>query len=623
MLTLFKKLFGKSEPQHGTPVSTPVHHHEPVAVMPSVEMAHLSLTAIIERLPEDLKPMVVGTPAPEATVGLPVATIMKQLPTGAVKMSFATLHRQAPPGVFAILPQGEKRMVDVPLGEVFRHVSPSALKRRPDQRPAYVPDSSYDLFGNSENPFEISAPREDAGGPNVLDLSAEAAEPPRRTTLPFPRAAAAPAAGGKSLAPPPGGFNVGPTASAPKPAAPKSDLPPLVLPLEPLLASWPEELKHELAALAVSATVSLPADQITAGLARGKVAFTWGELRGWIEPPCQSPGPIADHTTLILPLKVVAPAFLAATKRPKAERKAFEAENLPSLFSDGRPPAPAEAPVPVEAEAPAPVVEAPAIEAAPEPAPEPPKVLKMDFQLAPATPPPAVEEPPAQETPAPEEQPPVAETAPTLELVEPAEEAPTLSLVPEPEPEPAAEAEADSQVIPFPAAPEEPVLAGEESAPVFQAPEPAITEVPPASPAPVTAGPEVLPATVGEIFGLPDKVDWTPAELVSHVVYLPGISGAVVSLQEGLLVAHSLPGDVKGEVVAAFLPQIFARLNQYAGEMKLGEVDDLLFTTRGAPCQIYRIGYVYFAVLGKPGEPLPWHELRLIADNLAQQTHQS
>ena len=78
---------------------------------------------------------------------------------------------------------------------------------------------------------------------------------------------------------------------------------------------------------------------------------------------------------------------------------------------------------------------------------------------------------------------------------------------------------------------------------------------------------------------------------------------------------------MKSEVVAAFLPQIFARLNQYAGEMRLGDVDDLLFTTHGAHCQIYRLGYIYFAVLGKAGESLPWHELRLITEELARQTH--
>ena len=100
------------------------------------------------------------------------------------------------------------------------------------------------------------------------------------------------------------------------------------------------------------------------------------------------------------------------------------------------------------------------------------------------------------------------------------------------------------------------------------------------------------------------------------------MAGAIVALQEGLQVATAMPEGVKGEVVAAFLPQIFARLNQYAGEMKMGEVDDLLFTTHGAHCQVYRLGFVYFAILGQPGAALPWHELRLISAELGRQTHQ-
>ena len=127
-----------------------------------------------------------------------------------------------------------------------------------------------------------------------------------------------------------------------------------------------------------------------------------------------------------------------------------------------------------------------------------------------------------------------------------------------------------------------------------------------------------MPQTVGEIFGQPDKTEWKPAEIVENIVRLPQIAGAIVALQEGLVVAHHLPEGMKGEVVAAFLPQIFARLNQYASEMKLGELDDLLFSTHGAHMQIFRLGYVFFAVLGKPGEALPWHELNLISQELAR-----
>jgi predicted regulator of Ras-like GTPase activity (Roadblock/LC7/MglB family) len=191
-------------------------------------------------------------------------------------------------------------------------------------------------------------------------------------------------------------------------------------------------------------------------------------------------------------------------------------------------------------------------------------------------------------------------------------------------PAPAAAPTPASKAIPAPAA--EPVAAPAAVVAAVEAPAAAAPVVAEPAPVPTPAAPAPAPAktapqTVGEIFGNTKKQSWTPAEIVAGLVKLPGVAGAIVALQEGLPVAASLPEGVKSEVVAAFLPQIFARLNLYAGEMKLGDVDDLLFTTHGAHCQIYRLGYVYFAVLGKAGEALPWHELHLITEELARHTH--
>src|SRR4051794_37126156 len=66
----------------------------------TVETAQLSLAAILERFPDELKPTIEKMPGLEITVALPVPTILKQLPLGAVKMSLASMHRQAPQGVF-------------------------------------------------------------------------------------------------------------------------------------------------------------------------------------------------------------------------------------------------------------------------------------------------------------------------------------------------------------------------------------------------------------------------------------------------------------------------------------------------------------------------------------------
>lgn len=525
MLSIFKKLFGKSESVAIAPVPEPVPQ-QPVTPMPAVEVAHLALAAIVDRFPEELKPTVLRVPDAAATVALPLPTILKQLPAANVKMSLASLHRQAP-GVFQPLAPGDKRMIDVPLAEVFRHVRPHMLKRRPDQRPFVLPENTISLFGDPKNPRALAptAVEEEPPEPTVLDLTPEmprvlkmdaglrehfnktaersmlvATAPPAAPEFKLTAPSDAP----RVIAPPPE-FNGADSAnhSPAVPFPPPTNGHSLTLKLTPLAESWPEEIRAEVAALDPATTVALSAGDVSAGLAKGRVAFSWGQIRASLEPQPSSPTAAAEDTALVLPLKIVAPAFLASNSKPAAERKRqFVDESIPALFNNGSTPTVADI---------------------------------------------------------------LAESA-------------------------------EASVIPSTESTEsvEPVAKHD---------------------------PNRAPSSVGELFGLPHKHEWTPAEIVAHLVRLPGIAGAVVGLQEGLQVATSMPDGVKGEVVAAFLPQIFARLNQYAGEMKLGEVDDLLFTTHGAHCQIYRLGYIYFAVLGKPGETLPWHELRLIAAELMRQTN--
>ena len=531
MLTLFKKLFGKSESKAVAPVAAVPA--APSTPMPTIEVAHLSLAAITARFPEEIMPLLVKEPDTSVTVALPLPTILKQLPTGCVKMSLGTLQRQAH-GLIKPLPPGDKRTVDVPLIEIFRHVRLSSLRRRLDQRPVMVPEIGFNLFGDAANPYAVS-PDDHLEQTQVLDLSPNGEpEPQPRADGPrvlkmddglrehFGSAAAARslASASEQSATAPRGLAPAAEISAPKAVAPapvaKPTGPTLALKVGPLAATWPDEIRTEVGALDPETVVTLPADEVSSGLGKGRVSFSWAQIHAWLEPAAP-PTQAAGSTVLLLPLKIVAPAFLSSNNKPTTERKSFAMDaSIPALFSDSRPP---------EA------------------------------------------------------------------VIEPE--------VPVAEPEVQAEAHTEAEVIAEPEAHEE-----------HNAPEAAIAH-----------DPHTLPETVGEIFGQPHKQNWTPSEIVTGTVTLPGVAGAIVALQEGLQVAASLPEGVKSDVIAAFLPQIFARLNQYSSEMKLGDVDDLLFTTHGAHCQIYRLGYVYLAVLGKPGESLPWHELRLISEELARQTH--
>ena len=537
MLKFISNLFRKTDV---APIPLAVHGNshftgEAPPIVPTVEIAHLSLAAILSKFPADLRGCVQQLPDAAVTVTLPVPTILKQLPSCSVKMSLASLYRQAPAGIFKPGPPEEKRMVEVPLPEIFKRVRPDLLKRRQDQRPCAVPEG-YNLFGNKENPHAVALTLPEAPEPPrpapVVDFGIEDTG---KMEAPAPEVDDAPVAAAVPLAPPADmAASVAPVpalkmaAPAPAPAAKSSPAkaekpqpaasvaskpegPALVLPIGELAGQWPELIQAEVGAMNGS-TVSLPNGEVTAGLAKGRVTFKWGRLREWITPPPPGASGADMDTDLALPLRVVAPAFLKLSKGGAETRKRVDVgEEIPMLFHG------ADAPVSAPAQ----------------PAPKPVATPK----------PVAVAEPAPVESPAAPEPAPVAESAP----------------------------------------------------------------------APAARVQTTLPKTIGDLFGQPGKANWSPVEIVENVAKLPGVSGAVIAMQEGLLVAQRLPEQMNGEAFAAFLPQIFARLNQYAGEMKLGEVNALTIHSEGLPCQMFRHGEILFAALGRDGEPLPSEALSLCA----------
>jgi len=100
-----------------------------------------------------------------------------------------------------------------------------------------------------------------------------------------------------------------------------------------------------------------------------------------------------------------------------------------------------------------------------------------------------------------------------------------------------------------------------------------------------------------------------PKEVVARAAALPGVAGAVVALPDGLRVASEVPADLNADTLAAFLPQIFERVNQSTRELRMGPLNNLSFTVGGVPWKIFRISSVYFAAFGRPGEQLPTAQL--------------
>ena len=90
----------------------------------------------------------------------------------------------------------------------------------------------------------------------------------------------------------------------------------------------------------------------------------------------------------------------------------------------------------------------------------------------------------------------------------------------------------------------------------------------------------------------------------------------MVALEEGLVIAQKLPAGFSADTFAAFMPQIFGRLEKYTAEMQLGAATEITIQSEHGPCHIARRGKLYFGTLGRPGEKLP-DSLGNLANQLA------
>ena len=480
--------------------------------MASANEIELPLEPIVTALPMDLRAKLMSVPAPEATIRLPVELVMSQLAFGAVKISFGEL-RQFAPEIFANTGgELDKQPVSLPLGEILARLNPALLARRQTKKVEVAEELAGPFAGRGTGvtfttqplkapiaippPVPAPAPLPSIAftppAPRQVAPSPAAPPPPMppRATTPFPTSAP---------------LSVTPTSHANGPALPPSrqfsePVPPTIFAsLSDLSENWPEELRNEISRSPLAdASVPLAGNIIELGLKRGRVAMTWKQLRTLAQP--SSTASANDNLELELPLKVIAPLFLAAKKNlQKAQPKVSVSPEIPDLFFGF--PQPSAPPVPVV---------------------------------------PALPRPPEQKN-------------------------------------------ADTNFY----------VRGEKG------------EAPQADEAALRRGEN--PQT--------DFLNWQahPKEVVLRAAQLPGVAGAVVALPDGLRVASQVPADLNADMLAAFLPQIFERVNQSTRELRMGALNNVSFTVGNVPWNIFRVNSVYFAAFGRAGEGLPLAQLAALA----------
>jgi predicted regulator of Ras-like GTPase activity (Roadblock/LC7/MglB family) len=107
-----------------------------------------------------------------------------------------------------------------------------------------------------------------------------------------------------------------------------------------------------------------------------------------------------------------------------------------------------------------------------------------------------------------------------------------------------------------------------------------------------------------------------PDKIIEYIFRLPGISGVLVSTEDGLVVGAKLPSGPAAESLAAFTPQLHQRVAQYTSEIGLGDAGHLTVAVQDRLLMILKIKNGYLVALGRPGESLPDSQIKSFVASL-------
>ncbi|HEX4646757.1 MAG TPA: hypothetical protein VH598_14225, partial [Verrucomicrobiae bacterium] len=320
---------------------------------PNTALISLPLKLIIGQLQGNLRSRVRIVNAEGVEINIPIQKIFPQLSRGAVKFPFGELRQMSPPGAFAPENDLDRSMVQLPLPEIIARINPALLSRRSTQRKVKVPVDVSDPFGPQGEGLKFAVAGKAEARKVVLPPSEPAPQPvapaePIRPVKPgksttsdtsftpiSPITPIAPAAKAQTPAPSPGArafaFPVTPAktgntsqfakppAAPPQPAAPHSlnGKSVISVSLAELAEAWPEAVCREIFQLRLTnANVNLPVEVVGIGLKQGKLVFPWRLVKSWLTPPPANAGPsVNDGALLDLPLKLIAPLFMASQRK--------------------------------------------------------------------------------------------------------------------------------------------------------------------------------------------------------------------------------------------------------------------------------------------------------------------
>jgi predicted regulator of Ras-like GTPase activity (Roadblock/LC7/MglB family) len=540
------------------PVSTQPMTTESIAPVSGNGTVRVALAAIAATLPQAISHKVPANP--DQFVTIPVDKVLAQLQYGQVVMTAAEL-RECSPEYFAALAGHDDLPITLPLGDIIKQLTPDKFARR-QQRRVEVPREVGPVFAANGQGLSIA---KSAPAPAAPAAPAYRAQPTVTSTSAQP--APAPAHASAPVAPASGSkISMSPSALASLKAAAAG-------PTTPRPAAATASTPAPAPARGITPAPATPASAPPPKKILPLAAKPVGNLAVPLASVCpewpqevrtQLTDVDVDQHQILVPLELLEPAM-------KSGRVLFTWEEVASWLK------------PLLTNPPTPKVGEMAVEL-------PLKIIAPLFM--------------GSQRVATQKRVDVDETIPDIFNggAAPANGSGQGASVPQTSPAPR---------MPAPAARPEPASSG--AGPVTRM---ASAPAPVTASAPAPTNPEVA---VEQVIGSTDS-RLGAKEIVANAAKLPGVSGALLVLSDGLLVTSNTPPAIKAETIAAFIPQMFGRMNQYTKELALGSLQQLTLGVEGAQWHVVKCPNIYFAVLGKHGDTLPLNLLAQIAAELSSQS---
>lgn len=587
-----------SDPAPGSSGHSPSNNNNTTLSQPSSpsqnpEQIGIPLAAVVNALPMDLKAKLIETPSPEKMIFLQVETAINQLAFGAVKITFGEL-RQLAPGTFVNGANSlyDNRQINLPLNEILTRINPALLARRPAVQKVEVAEDIAGPFGGHGRGVTFTA--------HPLKASASSAATPARSgapVLPTP-----PVRQTKPVSPvnfaPPAAPPAAPAAPAPAPSpAPPA---PTSLPKSEPIAFSPRQA----APMVAPVPFAEPSKPVLNGNNGNGNGNGKGNGSPTLPPFKFTAAPVPPPAAPVPPLEAQ-PTF-SVTLKELAEN--WPNEIIGEIFQAGL--ANVSVPLPLGLV---------------EPGLKRGRVTMTWKDLR------RLINPNSPASPGDD-----LELSLALKVIAPAFLAAQKKLLARSQPKIAVSEEIPNLFFGFP----QPETAAPPAPPAFR-PNPlpptrnplAETSIPAANNPQNPNSQKVADTNLFSLNGAASddsnlfqrtpvpatdflSRQMQPKDVVEQALALPGVAGAVVALADGLRVAGQVPAEFNADTVAAFLPQIYERVNQSTRELRMGQLNNVSFTVGNVPWKIFRVNSIYFATFGRAGETFPKSQLALLAAGL-------